>query len=126
VLMVEDNLVNQRVQQKLLQMLGIDCDIACNGRIGVDMFVAAHEAGKPYDLVVMDCHMPEMDGFEATKLMREFEQKRKLAHTHILALTAGSGMEQCMACGMCNVMSKPVRKATFEAELNKYFTITSC
>jgi signal transduction histidine kinase/ActR/RegA family two-component response regulator len=116
VLVAEDNLVNQRVTFRLLEKLGCSVDIAANGRIAVQMALAA-----PYDLVLMDYHMPEMNGADATRAIRASLPRGK--HLPIIALTA-SVMEweqqRCRQSGMDDFLGKPVRLHDLENVLEKW------
>mmetsp|Transcript_111891 Transcript_111891/g.167540 ORF Transcript_111891/g.167540 Transcript_111891/m.167540 type:complete len:96 (-) Transcript_111891:6-293(-) len=78
VIMFEDNKLNQRVQSRFLKLAGIECKIVENGKVGID-FLGETETSRlgDFDLVLMDCNMPVMDGFEATKNIREMEKKIK-------------------------------------------------
>jgi signal transduction histidine kinase/DNA-binding response OmpR family regulator len=107
VLVAEDNVVNQKVATSILTRAGYRCDVAANGLEAV----AAQER-VVYDVVLMDVQMPEMDGLEATRIIRERE--RGLRHTHIIALTADARAEdsaRCLAAGMDSYLSKPFRPA---------------
>jgi CheY-like chemotaxis protein len=115
VLVAEDNRVNQRVIVGLLEKLGCAVDLAENGRMAVEMALAT-----PYDLVLMDFHMPEMNGADATRAIREGLPGRRLA---IVALTASVmewERERCMTAGMDDLIGKPVRLADLEAVLEKW------
>jgi PAS domain S-box-containing protein len=107
VLVVEDNDLNQAVLRQVLERAGMACDVAGDGGEAVRLF-----AQGGYDLVVMDCHMPVMDGFSATKAIREAESGT--AHTPIIALT-GDALEsteaECRLAGMDGWMAKPVEPA---------------
>jgi len=105
VLVVEDNRVNQKVATSLLGNLGIRADVASDGREGVEMWQAL-----PYDLIFMDCQMPEMNGYEATARIRLIERGSR--RVPIVAMTADaiSGTrERCIECGMDDYLSKPVK-----------------
>jgi CheY-like chemotaxis protein len=103
VLVVEDNLVNQRVVLRLLEKLGYPAEIVDNGRKGVDAVLESE-----YSLVLMDCQMPVMDGLEATREIRMRESDRR---TPIVALTAGAmktDQTNCMDAGMDGFLTKPI------------------
>jgi NO-binding membrane sensor protein with MHYT domain/CheY-like chemotaxis protein/nitrogen-specific signal transduction histidine kinase len=107
VLVVEDVKVNQMLITKILAKHDLAVEIADNGRIGFEMFQTGD-----YDMIFMDCQMPEMDGFEATKVIREFEAQGNLGHIPIVALTADAlvgDREKCLAAGMDDYLNKPIR-----------------
>jgi CheY-like chemotaxis protein len=105
VLVAEDNPVNQRVATLILERLGCAVDIACDGAQAVEMW-----SRRTYDAVLMDCQMPELDGFEATAAIRRAE--RTLGnHIPIIAMTANAmtgDRERCLRAGMDSYLSKPV------------------
>ncbi|MEO7216642.1 MAG: response regulator [Gemmatimonadaceae bacterium] len=105
VLVAEDNPVNQRVAAHMLKKLGYRCDIASNGKEAVEML-----AQLPYDLVLMDCQMPEMDGYTATRTIRAKEVDGG-RHTPIIAMTANAMREdraRCLDAGMDGFIPKPI------------------
>jgi CheY-like chemotaxis protein len=109
ILVVEDNLVNQKVALKLLEKLGYAAEAVNNGEKAVERILKTQ-----FSLVLMDCQMPVMDGFEATRQVRKREEGRR---TPIVALTAGalqSDEEMCIQAGMDAFVTKPVdlRKLT--------------
>ncbi|MSU61212.1 MAG: response regulator [Pedosphaera sp.] len=108
VLIAEDNLVNQRVAMRLLRKLGFEADIVSDG----NQAVAATEQ-KRYDLILMDCHMPKLDGYEASRAIRQIEAGRTGDSSRhvIIAMTANAmqgDREKCLAAGMDDYVSKPV------------------
>jgi len=110
VLVAEDNPVNQRVTVRMLEVLGCRVDVADTGARAVAMWDAGLWGGDPYDVVLMDVHMPEMDGFEATAEIRRREGGG--FHTRILALTANAmrgDRDRCIAAGMDDYIAKPVK-----------------
>ncbi len=116
VLVAEDNVVNQKVAVKMLEKLGLRADVAADGREAVDLF-----AMLPYDLVLMDCQMPEMDGYEATREIRKHEPTDRRAV--IIAMTAeamAGARDRCLNAGMDNYIAKPVRLEDLAAILNDF------
>ncbi|MFH1998627.1 MAG: response regulator, partial [Planctomycetota bacterium] len=117
-LVVEDNVVNQKVMATFLKKLGCTFDLAAHGREAL-----ARIENHDYDLVLMDCQMPVMDGFEATTEVRRLEGDQK--HTTIIAVTANAmkgDKEQCLKAGMDDYLSKPVRMDALYDLLCKYCT----
>jgi len=110
VLYVDDTALNLRIVAKFLETQGHSCATAHDGIEGVKRFVEAHERA-PFDLVLMDLSMPNMDGFEAARQIIEWERSHNLAHTPIVPVTALSGADvkrDCLAAGMQNFIAKPV------------------
>ncbi len=107
ILLAEDNPVNQEVAEAMLQGFGCLVDIAHNGREALQAVEL-----KPYDLVLMDCMMPEMDGYAATVEIRRRQSVGQLPHFPIIALTANAiegDREKCLIAGMDDYMAKPLR-----------------
>jgi len=105
VLLVEDNMINQKVAMRLLEKAGCTVTVAVNGVEAIDQIQQAS-----FDVVLMDCQMPVMDGLTATTKIREFDD-----NTPIIALTANaqdSDREACMKVGMNDFVSKPFRPDT--------------
>jgi PAS domain S-box-containing protein len=116
ILLAEDNEVNTRYFVKLLQLKGLDCDLAANGEEAVR---AAEKTD--YDIIFMDCQMPGMDGYEATGKIRALEGTKRRAV--IIALTAYAMEEdknRCLQAGMDDFINKPVKVPQFEQVLRKY------
>jgi signal transduction histidine kinase/CheY-like chemotaxis protein len=114
VLVAEDNPVNQRVASHMLNKLGYRCDIASNGLEAVEML-----AQLPYDLVLMDCQMPELDGYSATRAIRERENSGS-RHTPIIAMTANAMREdraRCLEAGMDGFIPKPIALEELETAM---------
>lgn len=108
VLVAEDNAVNRMVIKGLLGKLQIEPTMAENGLIAFNTLKAAE---KPFDMILMDCEMPEMDGFETTRSIRDYEKSHQLDATPIVALTAHAMQEHreaVFACGMSHYLCKPV------------------
>ena len=115
VLIAEDNTVNQRLVKRMLENMGAAVDVAADGREAV---LCAQRTD--YDVVLMDCFMPEMDGYEATAEIRRQHAERGARRVPIIALTANalpSDREKCLAAGMDDYLSKPVRKEDIQAAL---------
>jgi PAS domain S-box-containing protein len=116
ILVAEDNPVNQRVALRMLEKLGYAVDVAVNGREAVQMV-----QGTSYAALFMDCHMPEMDGFEATRQIRQLALPGP--RLPILAMTAAAAegdRERCLACGMDDYLRKPVQVPELRAMLERW------
>ncbi len=118
VLLVEDNLVNQKVATNMLTRLGCQVSLAVDGREGVDKF-----RDGDFDLVCMDCQMPVMDGFQAVREIRRIEQECGRARTPVIAMTASAlvqDQERCLAAGMDGHLPKPVRPVDLRSALRRW------
>jgi len=127
VLVVEDNVVNQKVALYMLEDLGCSVEVASNGREALEAI-----SKTPFDLVLMDCQMPEMNGYEATQIIREKEIQQikhrsepglSIRRTPIIALTAYAMQgdhEQCLADGMDDYLSKPFNRDRLFAVLKRW------
>ncbi len=118
VLVVEDNAINQRVISKMLEKIGHRADMAGNG-----LEALAALTDRPYDLVLMDCQMPEMDGFEATRCLRDPASGVLNPKVRVVALTANAMVgdrERCLAAGMDDYLPKPVQMPALQGILAKW------
>jgi len=117
ILMAEDNLINQRVGKLILQRAGFAIDLVADGSEAVE----AHRAN-PYDLILMDCQMPIMDGFEASRQIRLLEQPQPT----IIAVTANALVgerERCLGAGMDDYLSKPFQAEQLVGIVKKWAAI---
>jgi two-component system sensor histidine kinase/response regulator len=120
VLLAEDNLVNQKVAVRFLEKLDYRVHVVADGRA----VLAAWQSGN-FDLILMDCQMPEMDGYEVTRAIRKLENGK--SHIPIVALTAHAmkgDEEKCRAAGMDDYLSKPINRAKLEACLDRLLPST--
>lgn len=116
VLLAEDDLVSQQVARRLLERHHCRVDVVGNGREAVEM-----ARRFPYDLVLLDCHMPEVDGYEAARLIRRLEGR--VAHVPIVALTADAlvgAKERALAAGMNDHVAKPVKPQMLSMMLERF------
>jgi len=122
VMLVEDNPVNQRVAQRLLDLHGLDVTAVGDGRQAIERLER-----EPFDLVLMDCLMPVMDGYMATRLWRERERTTGTGHLPIVAMTANAmagDRERCLAAGMDDYISKPLDRAVLAQLLRKWLAVS--
>ena len=111
ILVAEDNDINALLMRSLLTRLGHHAVIATNGEAALESWLAAKSAGAPYDLVLMDIQMPQLDGIETTRRIRSLEAGQPGRQTPILALTANTLVEDRYACfeaGMDGFLIKPL------------------
>ena len=116
ILMVEDNIINQKVTMANLFQFGHDVEIAENGKKAVEMFISGE-----YDIILMDIQMPVMDGYEATKEIRKYEEKNNISDKiKIVAITANAMKEdrsKCLKAGMNEYITKPIKQAELKRVL---------
>lgn len=112
VLLAEDNTVNQLVVNNMLKKLKINAEIAADGSMALEAYKKSiNSPREAYDLIFMDCEMPTLSGYEATENIRQLEQENDLGPVPIIALTAHvlpEYREKCLACGMNDLISKPI------------------
>jgi len=130
VLVAEDNQVNQMVVKGLLKQYAIEPVIAENGQLALEALIAAQEQSEQFDLVLMDCEMPLLDGYEASRMFRDSEEETALAgpdksapHTAIVALTAHAMTEhrdRAKAAGMDDHLAKPINRGALEEVLARF------
>ncbi|MGE3334905.1 MAG: response regulator [Rhodospirillaceae bacterium] len=116
ILIAEDNKVNQEVLRQQLAILGYDCDIASTGHAALKKL-----GERSYPLLLCDCHMPGMDGFELTRAIRTNENGQ--AHMPIVAVTANAvpgEAQRCRAAGMDDYLAKPIEISALQAKLNRW------
>jgi CheY-like chemotaxis protein/nitrogen-specific signal transduction histidine kinase/HPt (histidine-containing phosphotransfer) domain-containing protein len=116
ILLAEDNEVNQRIAVKILERMGCRVDVAANGLKALEALAASH-----YDLVLMDCQMPQLDGYEATRQLREREGAGR--RTPVLAMTANAlagDRERCIEAGMDGYLTKPIRPDELAAAVSEW------
>jgi CheY-like chemotaxis protein len=122
ILVAEDNSVNQIVARGMLRKLGYEPDVVGDGNEALASLRAIH-----YDVVIMDCQMPELDGYEATRAIRRLEQQgaapfNYATPVHVIAMTANAmegDREVCLAAGMNDYVTKPVRLEDLHAALER-------
>lgn len=119
ILMAEDNAINQRVGKLILQRAGFTIDVVQDGQEALD----AHKA-HPYDLILMDCQMPIMDGFEACRQIRLVSDRQPV----IIAVTANALLgerERCLSAGMDDYLSKPFQAEQLVGVVQKWVGVKS-
>ncbi len=121
ILLVDDNKVNQLVANGILEEIGLEADIASNGVEAVD--AVKNMGDTSYSIILMDCQMPQMDGYEATKIIKSGDLGERSSQIPIVAMTANAmegDREKCFASGMDDYLSKPINPEELEAMLRKY------
>jgi CheY-like chemotaxis protein len=115
-LLAEDNLINQKVAVRMVEKLGYRVTVVGNGRRAVDATLCGH-----YDAILMDCQMPEMDGYEATGAIRRHQRAGQ--YIPVIAMTANAmrgDREKCLAAGMDDYLAKPVKPVDLERMLSRW------
>ena len=123
ILVVEDNAVNQEVALGMLEQIGFSAEVADNGREGLDRL-----ASEAFDLVLMDCQMPVLDGYAATRELRATEARDGRARLPVIALTANAmtgDAEKCLDAGMDDYLSKPFEPHALEAKILDWIDVTN-
>jgi len=117
----EDNPVNQKVAQAILRKMGIRADVVANGQEAINELRII-----PYDLVLMDCQMPDIDGFEATSIIRKEASGVLNPHIPIIAMTASTmqgDRERCIRAGMNDFVAKPVKPGELAEVLARWLAL---
>ena len=115
---MEDNVTNQIVAKGLLSLYGVDVEVAENGQEAIEMAKSTQ-----FDLILMDCQMPILDGYEATKRIRQLMDAKTPADVPIIALSANAMKgeeEKCFDSGMDDYVAKPISQDKVEASLVKW------
>jgi two-component system, sensor histidine kinase and response regulator len=123
ILIAEDNPVNQKVARRQVEKMGYEADVVENGREALEAL-----SRKRYDAILMDCQMPEMDGFAATAAIRVREQESDCPRLPVIALTANALAGEdavCLAAGMDDYISKPFKTETLQRVLTKWVNTAS-
>jgi CheY-like chemotaxis protein len=118
ILIVEDNKVNLMVAEKILRNMKFDPICATSGKECIEAIKT-----ETFDLIFMDCHMPDMDGFETTQALRQFEEEQQRDPVPIIALTANTSAkirQECLKSGMSDYMAKPIKTKTLNDLMNRW------
>ena len=118
ILIVEDNKVNRMIAEKILNKINLDAISVESGQECIDAFKA-----KIFDLIFMDCHMPDMDGFQTTRALRKYEEDNSLKPVPIVALTANTSAEirqECLTSGMSDYVAKPIKVDDLQEVVNRW------
>lgn len=115
ILIAEDNLINQKVIERMVQKIGYRVDLVGNGREAIEAL-----ASVAYGLVFMDCQMPEMDGFEACREIRRLDVGTRIPIIAITANAMKGDRERCLAAGMDDYVSKPFKQDDLRAVIERW------
>jgi len=124
-LLVEDNRINQEVARHILAEFDIIPDIAENGLVALSKLKTSENKAL-YDIILMDCQMPEMDGYQATTAIRQGQGGWQHKNITIIAMTANAmkgDREKCLDAGMTDYLSKPIEPSQLKGKLNQYFRV---
>lgn len=127
ILLVEDNRVNQMVALGILKEMGLSADVAINGIEAIECLQGS-AATEPYSIVIMDCQMPEMDGYEATRRIRLGDAGKVNIAIPVIAMTANAmqgDKEKCIAAGMNDYLSKPIEPLKIQKMLRTWLSVGS-
>lgn len=119
VLLVEDSLVLQAIVFKQLTRFGVSVTVVSDGTQAIDAIMSAN-----YDIILMDCMLPKMDGFQATRIIREREGRLN-RHTPIIAMTACGDPERCFAAGMDDYVEKPVACEFLRGKIKQWLNFSA-
>jgi CheY-like chemotaxis protein len=120
ILIAEDNVINQKVIERMVQKIGYTVDLVANGREAIDAL-----AGSPYSLVFMDCQMPEMDGFEACREIRKLDGGARIPIIAITANAMKGDRERCLAAGMDDYVSKPFKQEDLRVVIERWLGVSA-
>ncbi|HEX5670349.1 MAG TPA: response regulator, partial [Sulfuricurvum sp.] len=128
ILLVEDDLTNQMVAEEMLKMLGLEVDISSNGEEALEAIQTAQLTSKPYTLIFMDCQMPVMDGYEASRTIRDGKIGEVHKNIPIIAMTANAmngDREKCFLAGMSDYITKPINQEVLKTAAEKWIVNTT-
>ena len=128
VLVVDDSAFNLMIAKELIEAQGYSIDTALNGKLAIDQIISRQEMNRPYDLVLMDCEMPVMNGFDATRALVKKMKKGMIECINIVALTANNAeivREKCLKVGMADCITKPLMEADLRKTLAIYVRTNS-
>ena len=118
ILIAEDNAINQKVIERMVQKLGYRVNLVANGREAIEAITALGHA--PYSLIFMDCQMPEMDGFEACRQIRKLNTGVRIPIIAITANAMKGDRERCLAAGMDDYVSKPFKQEDLRIVMERW------